>query len=144
MNKINFKELTLENYPHKTYDKIRYNDTDKQLHVNNAVFSTFIETGRNELLYNPESKLTDHSTYVIASLQLDYIDEIKWPGTVDIGTAVTHIGNSSMRLTQAIYQDNRLVASAESVVVQVDDDTKKSKPLSETTKDFLSKLSMIK
>jgi acyl-CoA thioesterase FadM len=29
-----------------TYDKLRYNDTDRQGHVNNAIFATFFETGR--------------------------------------------------------------------------------------------------
>lgn len=37
--------LSLEDFPLRTYDKIRYADTDQQGHVNNAVFATFLETG---------------------------------------------------------------------------------------------------
>jgi len=142
MNKFNLKELKLESYPLKTFDKIRYNDTDKQLHVNNAVFSTFIETGRNEFVYDPKNKLTSDSTYVIASLSLDYIAEIIWPGTVDIGTAVSDIGNSSFKLLQGVYQNGKVVATAESVVVQVDNQTKRSKPLTEFNKILLSNHSL--
>ncbi len=41
------KELPrLEEFPLRTSDKVRYGDTDRQGHVNNAVFSTFLETGR--------------------------------------------------------------------------------------------------
>lgn len=42
-----------------TTDKIRYSDTDRQGHVNNAVFSTFLETGRAERLYRDELPLGD-------------------------------------------------------------------------------------
>ena len=31
-------------FPSRTHDKLRYNDTDRQGHVNNAVFSTFLES----------------------------------------------------------------------------------------------------
>ena len=38
--------LRLEDFPSRTYDKVRYADTDRQGHVNNAAFATFCETGR--------------------------------------------------------------------------------------------------
>ncbi len=44
-------------FPVVTTDKLRYCDTDRQGHVNNAVFLTFLETGRVELLYNPVRRL---------------------------------------------------------------------------------------
>ncbi|MBU1093512.1 MAG: acyl-CoA thioesterase [Firmicutes bacterium] len=142
MNTFNLKHLLLENYPIKTYDKIRYPDTDRQGHVNNSVFSTYFETGRIEFLYHPNNGFLDDSTYVIARLELDFIDEIKWPGNIDIGTAVIHIGNSSMRLAQGLYQDGRLVATAESVIVQVDQQHKKSKALTDKQKESLSHLTL--
>ncbi len=139
MEKLNLKQLILDHYPMKAHDKIRYRDTDRQGHVNNSLFSTFIETGRIEFLYDPKNKLAIHSNYVIAHLEMDFIDEIKWPGNIDIGTAVIRVGNSSIVLAQGLYQNNKLVATAESVIVQVDDQTKKSKVFSETQKSFLSK-----
>ena len=39
-----------ENFPFRTRDKLRYGDTDRQGHVNNAVFATFLETGRVDML----------------------------------------------------------------------------------------------
>ena len=36
----------LSDFPSQTYDKLRYGDTDRQGHINNAVFVTFLETGR--------------------------------------------------------------------------------------------------
>ncbi|HCR48023.1 MAG TPA: thioesterase [Bacteroidetes bacterium] len=124
-------KLGLEKFPLKTFDKIRYNDTDRQGHVNNAAFSTFLETGRVEVLYNPEFPiLSDGASFVIAALRLNFKREIKWPGQVEIGTGLRKIGNSSMVLYQALFQQNECVADAETVIVQVDDKTGASQPLS--------------
>lgn len=127
--------LTLNDFPQQTYDKIRYADTDRQGHVNNAVFSTFLETGRTAFLFHPEHPILDKgASFVIASLHLDFIKEITWPGRVDIGTGVVRIGNSSLTLWQQLFQHNQCVASAKTVVVQVDDATGRSRPLTEEAK----------
>jgi acyl-CoA thioester hydrolase len=52
---MDIKDLKLDDYPFKTYDKIRYRDTVRQNHVNNAVFSTFLETGRVEFYINQKN-----------------------------------------------------------------------------------------
>ena len=65
--------------------------TDKG-HVNNAVFALFWRP-QVEMLYQNEAMLNRHgNSYAIASLQLDLVAEIKWPGTVEIGTAVSKSG----------------------------------------------------
>ncbi|UII55882.1 acyl-CoA thioesterase [Cytobacillus spongiae] len=126
-----------EDFPLKAYDKIRYADTDRQGHVNNALFSTFLETGRTELLYANEPLHDKGASFVIASQKLELIAEIHWPGTVEIGTAIRKIGNSSLSLFQGIYQDGKLSAVADTVIVQMDDQTRKSKPLSVESKERL-------
>ena len=134
-------ELTLSDFPVQSYDKLRYRDTDRQGHVNNAVFSTFLETGRVEILYNPEVELlSDDASFVIASLTLHFRGEIHWPGTVETGTIVKKIGNSSITLFQRVFQKNVCVAEAETVVVQLDNATKKSKKLSDMAVQKLSQL----
>lgn len=138
MNQLNLRELSLKDYPLNAYDKIRFGDTDKQGHVNNAVFSTFLETGRVELLYSSVNPLTQFGgSFVIASLKLDLIEEITWPGTVEIGTAVSKIGNSSIGMIQGLYQNEKIVATAETVIVQIDKESKRSKPLPQEIKDIL-------
>ena len=143
MNDLNLKELRLEDYPLHSYDKIRFRDTDSLGHVNNALFSTFLETGRVELLYNPEKPLVKKSVaFVIAGQRLDLLSEIMWPGTIDIGTGVRKIGNSSICLVQGLYQSGELAATAETVIVQIDEETRSSKPLDEESKELLRKLRM--
>jgi len=130
---------SLEDLPLQTYDKLRYPDTDRQGHVNNAAFSTFLETGRVEFLYDPANPLaSEHAEFVIVSLKLDYLAEINYPGRIDIGTGVTKVGSSSFRMVQGLFQDSHCVATAETVIVQMDTRTRKSSPLSEKARAFLN------
>lgn len=137
--------LTLNDFPQQTYDKIRYADTDRQGHVNNAVFSSFLETGRVAFLYDTDHPiLAEGASFVIASLHLDFVKEITWPGRVDIGTGVVRIGNSSLTLLQQLFQHNQCVASAKTVIVQVDDASGRSRPLTEEAKAQLGNWAMKK
>ncbi|MDC7228533.1 MAG: thioesterase family protein [Spirochaetales bacterium] len=123
---------SINDFPLKTTEKIRYRDTDRQGHVNNAVFSTFLEAGRVELLYNSGEHLTSPgSSFVIASLKLDFLNEINWPGEIEIGTVVKKIGRSSITLEQGLFQHAKYIAQAETVIVQMNNKTRKSKPLND-------------
>lgn len=131
--------LTLEDFPLQTFDKIRYADTDRQGHVNNAVFSSFLETGRVELLYNNDwPLLQEGASFVIASLKMDFLAEMHWPGNADIGTGILKIGNSSVTVYQQIFQRDVCVARAETIIVQVNITTRKSTPLSESARRILA------
>lgn len=112
-------EPKLADFPFHSFDKLRYGDTDRQGHVNNAVFGTFLETGRCELLdfaFGPAWRESGNSI-VIARLELDFIAEILWPGRVEIGTSVLKLGNSSIRLEQALFQEEKLLGKAQTVLV---------------------------
>jgi len=58
---------TIDEFKSITGDKVRYCDTDRQGHVNNAIFSSFLETGRVEILYNQNHPLyAEGCSFVIA------------------------------------------------------------------------------
>ena len=130
---------SLEAFVLRTGDKLRYGDTDRQGHVNNAVFATFLETGRVELLYN-EALADLGAAFVIARLELDFLAEVNWPGEVEIGTAVLDVGRSSFKLFQKVFQDGKPVAQAGTVIVQMSESTRKSQPLSERARERLQEL----
>ncbi len=137
----NSLSLSLEYFAARTHDKVRYADTDRQGHVNNAAFASFCETGRVEFLFNPDQPLyPPGAAFVIARLILDFRGEIRWPGTVEIGTRVEQIGRSSFTLKQALFQGERLVATAETVIVLMDEETRRSTPLPPATADALKEL----
>jgi YbgC/YbaW family acyl-CoA thioester hydrolase len=126
------RDARLEDFPLRTFDKLRFGDTDQQGHVNNAVFATLLETGRVELLYGGPTVLSDPGcAFVIARLELDFVAEMKWPGRIDVGTRLHSIGRSSLKLEQALFQEGRLAAWSVSTVVQVDQTTRRAQALSE-------------
>lgn len=133
--------IEIDQFPVKTYEKLRYGDTDRQGHINNAVFATMFETGRVEILYDPDAPLTSpNCAFVIVNLTVDFHSEINWPGRVDIGTRVSKIGRSSVHFEQALFQDGRITATAKTVVVQMNETTRQSEPLSDAAIERLNTL----
>lgn len=129
----------LSAYPFKAFEKLRYGDTDRQGHVNNAVFTTILETGRVELLCSDGKLLHDEGcAIVIANLNLDYRGEINWPGRVEIGTRVAAVGRSSLSLEQGVFQEGQCVATAKTVIVQMNETTRRSQAFSDAMRSILT------
>jgi acyl-CoA thioester hydrolase len=122
-------------------ETIRYGDLDRQGHVNNAVFATLLESGRVAFLCNDERPITEPGTqFVIARLVLDFKAELFWPGTAEIGTRVAKIGRSSVTLEQAIFQNGVCAAVADTVIVSMDQKTRRSSPLGTAALDRFKEL----
>jgi acyl-CoA thioester hydrolase len=122
-------------YPHRIAHAIRYGDTDRQGHVNNAAYATYFEHGRTLLFVDPATRLLAPGTEpVLVRLAIDYRSELHWPGDVTIATAVLALGTTSMRLAQAVFLGETCAASGEAVVVQLDSATRKPRPWNEPQK----------
>ncbi len=123
-------ERSLNDYPHVRQENVRYGDTDRQGHVNNAVFSTFFECSRTSILYDPSRKLiTADREFVIVKFEVEYLAELGWPGTVEIGTRVAKLGRSSIVCEQALFQNGVCAAVSSNVMVMIDALTRKSAAL---------------
>ena len=121
-----------------TSDNIRYADTDRQGHVNNAVYATFCETARVGFLYDAALDLHGPSaSFAIVRLELDFRAELFYPGTVDIGTRVLASGERSFRLGHGIFSGTLCAATAECVMVLIDHMTRKAAPLTPQTRAWL-------
>jgi len=131
-------DIPLGEFPLLSSDKLRYADTDRQGHINNALFSTFLETGRVELLQHLDLiKDSSPFSFVIASLQLDFMRQMHWPGQVHIATGISKLGRSSIYLHQALFQDQQCVARANTVIVQIENIGGKAVPFSEDRRQLL-------
>jgi|688.fasta_scaffold141365_2 acyl-CoA thioester hydrolase len=117
-------------YSHWITEKLRYCDTDRQGHINNSVFVIFLECGRVSILYDPESPLiSDGYSFVIAHLSIDFLWEMNWPGEAGIGTRIIRLGKSSVTFAQGIFVNDKCVATAKTVIVLMNEKTRKSEPL---------------
>jgi acyl-CoA thioester hydrolase len=120
----------LAEYPHRVTDNIRFGDLDPQGHVNQAVFLTYFETGRVAMFRNKDLGIgVPGLTFVMVRMEVDYIKELRWPGTVDIGTGVAHFGRSSFKASQAIFCDGVCAAAGQATLVCMDIKTRKAAPL---------------
>ena len=128
-------------YKHWSYDKLRYSDLDRQGHVNNAVYATFFETGRVAFFTEQISRLCEPgSSFVVARIEIDYRAELYYPGTVDIGICALAVGRTSFRLGEAVFKGERCVATAEVVIVVLDNATRKPRLLSPQLRGWLEEM----
>ena len=128
----NTTERSLNDYPHVRTENVRYGDTDRQGHVNNAVFSTFFECSRTDILYDSRRNLiTADREFVIVKFEVEYLAKLGWPGTVEIGTRIARLGRSSIVCEQAIFQNGVCAAASSNVMVMIDVETRKSAALSD-------------
>jgi acyl-CoA thioester hydrolase len=124
------KPPRLGDFPIRVSDVIRFGDLDRQGHVNNAVFATYFESGRVGLIYDTENGLqVPGSTSVVVRLEIDFLRELRWPGTVEIGTAVADIGRSSYSFAHAIFNENACAATGRTTMVLIDRESRRSRPL---------------
>jgi acyl-CoA thioester hydrolase len=134
-------ELPLEAFPARTVERFRYNDTDRQGHVNNAVFAILCQTGRIDLVEADLPALERENTqFVIVSLAINFLREMHWPGEAIIGTGVMRVGTSSIALRQGIFFEGSCAGMADSVIVLTDMSSRRPAALPETLRTKYTKL----
>ena len=128
----------LDDYPHTMVETLRFADTDRNGHITSSVFAVCCQSGRLALLSDPARGIAPPRTqFVLASLQLDYLRELHWPGTVEVGSRVERVGRSSVTLAQALFQAGRCAATARSIAVLMDATTRRSLPIPAASIDLL-------
>jgi acyl-CoA thioester hydrolase len=129
----------LTDYPHRVTDNIRFGDLDPQGHVNQAVFLTYFETGRVAMFRDRDLGIgVPGLTFVMVRMEVDYMKELHWPGSIDIGTGVAEFGRSSFKVVQAIFRDGAVAAMGKATLVCMDMTTRKSTPLPQAAIERLS------
>jgi acyl-CoA thioester hydrolase len=121
-----------EDFPHRTTEIIRFGDLDGNNHVNNAVFSTFFEAARVTLFRDPKRGLMpDGLIWTLAQITIDYLDEMHWPGTVEVGIGLASLGRTSAVFEQALFFEGRCTATAKAINVLVDSATRRPTPITD-------------
>ena len=115
----------LAGYPVVTTISVLWGDEDAFAHVNNLAYLRWCETARVEYMQRvgfwtptPPTGLGP----IMASVKCDYKAPLNYPDTIDVGTKVGAVGNSSIRLEQIIVSRalKAVAASVESTVVMLD------------------------
>ena len=66
---------------------------------------------------------------MLVRLDIHFRAELRWPATIDMGLGVVRLGRTSASFDQVIFSDGKCIASAQSVTVFVDQQTRKPAPL---------------
>jgi acyl-CoA thioester hydrolase len=125
-------EPTLDAFPVRTAEKLRFADTDQHGHVTNAVFAVCFQNARLEVLRERDLPPAD-GLVILARLDIAFLSELHWPGDVTVGTRAERIGRASLQLGQAIFSSGRCCAVATSTCVLVDRASRRSMPWPEHT-----------
>ena len=123
-----------------TAHRLRFNDTDRLGHVNNAVFAVMLEQGRSELAVAAGLPIGEAAqALVIVRLELDFVREMAWPGEVRIETEVARLGARSLTLRQRLVSADELCARAVTVLVVMDRATRRAVPLEPAWREALGR-----
>ena len=99
--------------PYVHRDRVRFRDCDAMGHVNNAVYSTYLEEARIGVL----GDLVD---FILARVEIDFRSELRMGEEVEVRTRCSRVGTKSFDLEHVIAADGRVVAEAKSVLVSYD------------------------
>jgi acyl-CoA thioester hydrolase len=110
---------------------VRWGDLDAFGHVNNATYLIYAQEARYAW-----SKMLE---MVVARAEVDFVAPI-YTGDfyLDVEIWVNKIGNSSFGLTYEMKNGDELVARVKTVQVTVSMDTKKSRPINDAEREFLT------
>ncbi len=131
-------DLPLSAYPVLLTHKLRFGDMDQNRHINNAAFVVLFETGRTEIIHDPNRHLRrDDASFVLARMTLDFLNELHWPGEIVIANGIKHIGNSSWQFRQAIFRGETCYSACEVTNVQIDTASRKALALNAAQRQTL-------
>jgi acyl-CoA thioester hydrolase len=116
----------VDGFPFVHTATVRFSDLDCRGHVNNAVFSSYIEdarlawyaaTGDSE----EPPPMTHDVDMILARTEIDFRGEVRKVGeTVDVGVRLGRVGTRSLDLEYRLCAGDRVVAEAKSVLVGFD------------------------
>ena len=123
------KLINLTDYPFHYKIQTRWKDMDSFMHVNNAIFLTYIEDARVNLFkrWNLRDK---NKSIIVASIKLELLRQITHPSELIVGQKISRIGTTSFDIQSAVFINDEPGSVATSKVICVCFDYKKNKPVS--------------
>jgi acyl-CoA thioester hydrolase len=124
---------------------VLWGDQDAFQHVNNVAYLRWCETARVEYFRAiglsapaPPQGLGP----ILARITCQYRRPLLYPDTVAVGSRVTAVGNSSIRMEHAIFSraTGEIAAESDSVIVTVDYSTGKSVRVPENVREAIARL----
>ncbi len=100
---------------------VRFSDQDPLGHINNVAYAAYIEAGRTMFLgslLNSEQHVS--IDFILANVNIDYIKEAYYPGTINVGTRVIRLGTKSITTGYGLFLKDSCLAISQSTNVFFD------------------------
>jgi acyl-CoA thioester hydrolase len=117
---------------------VRYRDIDSLGHVNNAVYVTYLEQARVEYVQEVFAETPLSPGFVVAHVSVDYERPIELGDSVVVALGVTDIGTASVTMGYEIRADGAVAATAETVIVALDDESRDPVPVPEAWRERIA------
>jgi acyl-CoA thioester hydrolase len=136
--------LLREHFRHFQPITTRWHDNDVYGHVNNVVYYSFFDSAVNSFLIDAGVLDIQHGeviAYVVSS-SCDYFASIAFPQRIEVGVAVSKLGNSSVHYTLGVFLEGEQQACAVGrfVHVFVDRASNRPVPVPQPARTVLSRL----
>ena len=96
-------DIKLDDFPFHHSIKTRWRDLDAFRHVNNATFLSYIEDARILFFKRWGINLKEKSL-IVASVKIDYINQLKHPSNIIIGQKISRLGTKSYDIQSAVFE----------------------------------------
>jgi acyl-CoA thioester hydrolase len=125
---------------HEKRVEIRWSDVDGYGHVNNAVYSTYLEECRDEWLDGALGDPDASWDFVVARVAIDFRRELKLEDDVVlVRCALARIGTASVTTSETILAGGEVAAEAEAVLVARNRQRDASRPLTAAEREALER-----
>ncbi len=125
---------------HEKRVEIRWSDVDGFGHVNNAVYSTYLEECRDEWLDRALGDPEAGWDFVVARVAIDFRRELRREDDeVLVRCALARIGTTSVTTTETILAGGEVAAEAEAVLVARRRERDGSRPLTQAEREALER-----
>ena len=110
-----------------THIDIRFSDQDSQGHVSHLPIIEWIAHARVAYIDGMIEKAgVENIDYTLAHLGVDFLEEVAFPGTVDVLSRVANIGGKSLTTKYSVTRGGYPIAKAKCVNVFFDTETRET------------------
>ncbi len=118
----------------------RFLETDALGHINNNTYGVWFEAVRDPFfkIFMPDADIKKWNL-IMAHSSFDFLKEVFWGTDVIVKSAISKIGNSSLDLSHAVYQNGKLCTIGKVVMIHYNLETKKSMTIPDLIRRELEK-----
>lgn len=117
----------------------RFAETDALGHINNTVVPVWFEQAREPIFrfFVPSMKPAEWNL-IIARIEVDYVAQLEFGAPVEVRTWLSRLGNSSMTVSQEVWQQGRCGARGKAVMIHFDYRQQRSLPIPAAIRESLT------